>query len=126
MLAILADPAFAPVFAPGSRAEVPVQGTLRLGGRDRIIAGQIDRLAIAERVLLVDFKTGARPPDTIDGVAEAHLVQLALYRDLVAAIFPDRAVAAALLYVEAPRLVEIPDALLDAARGRVDLALART
>jgi len=126
VLAILADPAFAPVFAPGSRAEVPVQGTLHLGGRDRIIAGQIDRLAIAERVLLVDFKTGARPPDTIDGVAEAHLVQLALYRDLVAAIFPDRAVAAALLYVEAPRLVEIPDALLDAARGRVDLALART
>ena len=31
ILAILADPAFAPVFAPGSRAEVEIAGRTRLG-----------------------------------------------------------------------------------------------
>jgi ATP-dependent helicase/nuclease subunit A len=46
-----------------------------------------------------------------------------LYRRLLAAIFPGKTVRAGLLYVEAPRLIEVEAAALDAAFGRLDAAL---
>jgi ATP-dependent helicase/nuclease subunit A len=39
---------------------------------------------------------------------------MAAYRAALRVIFPDRPVAAALLYTAAPRLIALPDALLDA------------
>jgi ATP-dependent helicase/nuclease subunit A len=107
VLAMLDDPRFAAVFAPGSRAEVAVAGLLP-GIR---VNGQIDRLAVtASEVLIVDYKTGrpgAAPP--------AYVRQLALYRAVLAKLYPDRAVRAALVWTDAPDLVEIPAAALDAA-----------
>ena len=51
MLALIADPRFAPVFAPGSRAEVSIAGRLERPGRPpALVSGQIDRLVVtAER-----------------------------------------------------------------------------
>ena len=54
---------FAPVFAPGSRAEVPVAGTIEGAKGPEAISGQVDRLAVeGDRVLIVDYKTKRRPP----------------------------------------------------------------
>ncbi|MFA9330824.1 hypothetical protein V3G70_30290, partial [Escherichia coli] len=54
VLALIAEPRFAAVFAPGSRAEVPIVG--RFDGR--LVSGQIDRLVVAPaEILIVDFKT---------------------------------------------------------------------
>ncbi len=65
-LAIVQDPAFAPLFQPGSHAEVPV--VARIGGYD--LEGQIDRLAKVEGGLLIlDYKTNRPPPKTLDEVA---------------------------------------------------------
>jgi ATP-dependent helicase/nuclease subunit A len=63
-LALIADARFAPVFAPGSRAEVSIVGRLeRPGGRPALVSGQIDRLVVtANEVLIVDFKTNHAPP----------------------------------------------------------------
>ena len=63
-LALIADARFAPVFAPGSRAEVSIVGRLeRPGGRPALVSGQIDRLVVTEsEVLIVDFKTNHAPP----------------------------------------------------------------
>ena len=47
VLALIADPRFAPVFAPGSRAEVSIVGRLERPGRPpALVSGQIDRLVV--------------------------------------------------------------------------------
>ncbi|HMH63867.1 MAG TPA: double-strand break repair helicase AddA, partial [Bradyrhizobium sp.] len=64
VLALIADPRFAPVFAPGSRAEVSIVGRLDRPGRSpALVSGQIDRLVVTPgEVLIVDFKTNHAPP----------------------------------------------------------------
>src|SRR5262249_29643029 len=66
--AIFADPRFARLFAPGSRAEVPIVGRLsRACGPEILVSGQIDRLAIsADAVLIADYKTNRDPPKTAE------------------------------------------------------------
>jgi ATP-dependent helicase/nuclease subunit A len=60
VLTILNDLIFAEVFAPGSRAEVPIVGRIARAGATAAIAvsGQVDRLAVtADAVLIADYKT---------------------------------------------------------------------
>ncbi len=123
VLDVLADPAFSPVFVPGSRAEVAIQGAIAIGGRERMIVGKVDRLAVGDDVLFVDYKTTRPVPAGAGDVPDDHVIQLALYRCLLAAIFPGKTVRAGLLYVEVPRLIEVGEAALDAAFGRLDAAL---
>jgi ATP-dependent helicase/nuclease subunit A len=117
---VLDDPAFAPVFAPGSRAEVAVTGTLALGGEPVVVSGTIDRIAVAPgRILIVDYKTNRPPPADLAAVPDAYVVQLSLYRMLLARIYPGREIAAGLLFTEAPRLIKLPGSLMDAALERL-------
>ena len=109
VLGILDDSSFAPLFAPGSRAEVSLTGVV--GGR--VISGQVDRLVVTDReVLIVDFKTGREPPVSEDEVAPQYLRQMAAYRAAVAAIYPDRAVRCALLWTGGPVLMPLSDVKL--------------
>jgi ATP-dependent helicase/nuclease subunit A len=109
--AVLETPAFAPLFAPGSRAEVPIVG--RLG--DTVVSGQVDRLAVtAGEVLIVDYKTGRSPPRSAPETPLAYLRQMAAYRALVRAIYPDKSVRCALVWTDGPRLLALPEALLNA------------
>ena len=64
VLGLLADDRFAPLFAPGSRAEVPIVGRLHRPGRpDILVSGQIDRLVVtADAVLIADYKTNQVVP----------------------------------------------------------------
>ena len=76
--------------------------------------GQVDRLAVTDsEILIVDYKTNRPPPDAAAGVALAYRRQLALYRSLLQAIYPGRAVRAFLLWTAAPRLMEIDGKTLD-------------
>jgi len=109
-LAVLDDARFAAAFAPGSLAEAPI--VARIGGR--ALAGRIDRLAIGpKQVLVVDFKTNRPPPARAEDVDPAYLAQLAAYRAALRPLFPGRAIACALLWTYAPRLMAVDDALLD-------------
>ena len=120
VLGILDDPLFAPIFAAGSRAEVALMGRLRIGGVERPVSGKIDRLAVTPaEVLIVDYKTNRPPPADAAGVAEAYVMQLALYRALLQPLYPGRNVMAGLLFTEAPRLVAVPSEALDAALARL-------
>jgi ATP-dependent helicase/nuclease subunit A len=115
-LAIAQDEAFAPLFQPGSLAEVPV--VARIGGYD--LEGQIDRLAVvADGLLIVDYKTNRPPPKALNEVAPAYIAQLAGYRKALEPMFPGRRLRAALLWTDGPRLMEIPSPLLDAAEQRL-------
>lgn len=115
-LAIVQDAGFSPLFQPGSLAEVPVVARIGDGDKAFELEGQIDRLAEHEGDLLIlDYKTNRPPPARPEEVAPAYIAQLAAYRLALAPIFPCRKVRAALLWTDGPKLMEIPEAMLDAA-----------
>jgi ATP-dependent helicase/nuclease subunit A len=114
-LTLLADPALAALFGPGSLAEVPITGLLAWGaGERRPVSGQIDRLAIlSDEVIIADFKTTARPPRDLKAIAPTTLAQLAVYRALVGQIYPGRRVRALLIYTATLTRLEPEAAVLD-------------
>jgi ATP-dependent helicase/nuclease subunit A len=115
-LAVIDERQFAKVFGPGSRAEAPIVGAVG----SRRVRGFVDRLLVEEaRVLIVDFKTDRPAPLDVADTPQDYVAQLALYRAVMAQIFPDRDVDCALVWTEAPRLVALPAPLLDAALHRV-------
>jgi len=119
-LRVLEHPEWQDVFGPGSLAEVPIAALV--GGR--IVSGTIDRVWLgADRVRIVDFKTGRRPPETLDEVPAAYIRQMAAYVAAMRVIHPGRAVEAALLFTHAPRLFVLPEALLT--EQKLDLAEAQ-
>jgi ATP-dependent helicase/nuclease subunit A len=116
MLALIGDPRFAPVFAPGSRAEVSIAGRLERPGRPpALVSGQIDRLVVTPaEVLIVDYKTNHAPPTAEVGTPTGYVRQLALYRAVLQKLYPQMPVRAALLWTETPELMEISTPALDA------------
>jgi ATP-dependent helicase/nuclease subunit A len=117
MLALIADPRFAPVFAPGSRAEISIAGRLDRPGRPPApVSGQIDRLVVTpDEVLIIDYKTNHAPPGTEAEAPSGYVRQLALYRAVLRKIYPQLPVRAALLWTETAELMEISTPALDAA-----------
>jgi ATP-dependent helicase/nuclease subunit A len=116
VLALIEDARFASVFAPGSRAEVSIAGRLDRPGRPQAaVSGQIDRLVVTPaEVLIVDFKTNHAPPKAVAEAPLAYIRQLALYRGVLAKLYPQLPVRAALLWTETPELMEISAPALDA------------
>jgi ATP-dependent helicase/nuclease subunit A len=121
VLAVLADPRFAVLFAPGTRAEVPIRGCLGRNGRPPLsVSGQVDRLAVTDATILIaDYKTDRPAPRRPEEAPPAYVAQLALYRAVLEKIYPDREVRAALLWTDSLGLMELPAAALDAALARV-------
>ena len=58
-------------------------------------------------------------PSSIDATPPAYVEQLALYRALLARIYPDRPVRAVLVWTEIPDLMELPAAMMDRALVRL-------
>ncbi len=116
VLGLIADPRFAAVFAPGSRAEVSIAGRLDRPGRPQaLVSGQIDRLVVTPgEVLIVDYKTNLAPPGAAAEAPSGYVRQLALYRAILGKIYPQLPVRAALLWTETPELMEISSPALDA------------
>ena len=115
-LAIARDPPFAPLFRPGSLAEVPVVAKIGEGETGSDVEGQIDRLAVlGGEILILDYKTTRPPPLTLEDVAPAYINQLAAYRLALKKLFPGHAIRAGLLWTDGPRLMEIPSTSLDVA-----------
>jgi len=101
---ILEDARFSDLFSETGKAEVAVMGVIDVGGSQRAVAGQIDRLAVYEQqVLLADFKTG-QPARSSDDIPVAYLLQLALYVKLLEPLYPGRDIRPALIYTQTPVL----------------------
>ncbi|WP_374405823.1 double-strand break repair helicase AddA [Pelagerythrobacter sp.] len=121
-LAVLADPSFAHVFAPGALAEVPLAAIVD----GQVVAGTADRLLVEpERVTVVDFKTARRPPQSLDQMPRSTLRQMAAYAAALAEIYPGRTIEAAVLYTQAPRLIAIPAEVLAAQKAALSTAQER-
>ncbi|SLN30654.1 double-strand break repair helicase AddA [Roseisalinus antarcticus] len=109
---VLTAPALAPVFAPDALAEVSVTAELDQIGR---IHGIIDRLVVGDTVLAVDFKTNRAVPARPEDTPEALLRQMGAYALALRQIYPDRDVRTAILWTATATLMELPDALINAA-----------
>ncbi len=109
-LELIKHPSFAALFAAGSRAEVPIIGQLTRAGRSPLlVSGQIDRLVIGPReVLIADFKTNEAPPKAAAAIPKTYVRQMALYAALMSQLYPDRSVRAALVWTETAEIAEIP------------------
>jgi ATP-dependent helicase/nuclease subunit A len=119
-LAILIAESFAEIFAPGSRAEVPIVGRLKkTDGTPVLVSGQIDRISVGgNAVLIADYKTDRRVPARLAEVP-SYVAQLGLYRAVLSRLYPGKTVRAALLFTEGPSLIEVPGADMDAAVVKV-------
>jgi len=114
VLRILDDPAFGPLFGPGSRAEVMVVGEVRGENGVEILSGRIDRLLVTESaVLIVDYKTNRPPPETPAEVPAIYLRQMACYRAALSKIYPEKPIECVLLWTDGPRLMPLPAEWLD-------------
>ncbi|ANU08177.1 double-strand break repair helicase AddA [Paraurantiacibacter namhicola] len=115
-LGVLAQDGWAAIFGPGALAEVPLAATVD----GQVIAGTADRLLVEEdRVLVVDFKTARRPPESLDQVPSGTLAQMGAYAAALGVIFPGKRVEAAVLYTQTPQLIAIPGEMLAANKPRL-------
>ncbi len=110
-LRVIEHPELAALFGPGSRAEVDV---LSRAGSDEIV-GRIDRLAVTPNsVIIADFKTGMPSADTANAPLN-YVRQLALYGDVLARVYPGKAMRALLVWTAGtagPAIHKIEDAAL--------------
>lgn len=110
---ILTNPAFADLFGPQSRAEVPILANARRGKELIKIAGRIDRLIIsAGTITIVDYKSDANPPPTAADISTAYVTQLALYAVVLKDLYPAHEILAAILWTTSEFLMPIPPSLL--------------
>ena len=101
--------AYPDLFGPYSQEEVPVMGKLK----DSLLSGQIDRLVLNEdHILLVDFKTHTHLPKTLQDIPQTYVKQMALYREALSQIYPQKLILCGLLWTELPRLDLLPESLL--------------
>ncbi|MEA2981635.1 MAG: ATP-dependent helicase/nuclease subunit, partial [Alphaproteobacteria bacterium] len=122
VLAVLGDPRFAALFAPGSRAEVPIVG--RIDGQP--VVGVVDRLAVTPcAILIADYKTNRIVPHSLSDLQtryQRYIKQLASYRVVLMQLYPDRPIHAALVWTAVPEVGEIPQEALDAVRSTLTTA----
>ncbi|MHA1528397.1 MAG: PD-(D/E)XK nuclease family protein, partial [Alphaproteobacteria bacterium] len=117
-LAVFDAPFAGEIFGPDSLAEAGMALDLP-GVAAEPMLGRIDRLVIgARRVLVVDFKTDAQPPAVARDTPESYLAQLGCYRTALAALYPDRAVEAAILWTNGPALMPLDGKTLDRALAK--------
>jgi len=109
-LAVLDEPSFAPLFAPGSKAEVSLTG---LVGK-HVLSGQVDRLAVTETdVWIIDYKTNRPPPREAAKVDPAYVFQMATYRAALRTIYPGHTVRCVLLWTDGPFTMELEPSRMD-------------
>jgi ATP-dependent helicase/nuclease subunit A len=113
---LIEAPDLAALFGAGSLAEVAIAGSIETGRGRRDVSGRIDRLVVtATEIILGDFKTTLRPPETAWQIGAGTLAQLAAYRQLLRQLYPDRPVRTWVIYTAGPRVLAPHDAQLDQA-----------
>ncbi len=114
VLKVIALPELAGLFGPGSKAEVSVAGRMALGRRTIDVGGRGDRIGENQKeILAADYKTGT--PCPLDGTLAGYIAQMALYRAVLAPLWPDKPLRMLLIWTAGPRVVWLPAKMLDTA-----------
>lgn len=107
---LLDNPLLAPLFGPGSRAEIPVAGMVATASGPVPVSGQIDRFVVLDHeILIADFKTTAHPPETGDATPLSHAAQLALYAELLGGLYPGHRIRPFVIWTSGPVIRELID-----------------
>ncbi len=128
VMAVLDDARFAEAFGPGSRPEIALAGQIGVDPRGEalLLSGRIDRLVVTDdRVLIIDYKSNRPAPDRAEDAAVAYQRQMAGYVALLRQIHPGKAVEAAPLWTDGPRLTPLSDALVNLRLGEIQARLGR-
>ena len=113
---VFSNERFKMFFEGEGQAEVSLAGRLEIKSGSMLVTGQIDRLIVSgDQVTILDYKTNRQVPQSVQETPEEYITQLALYRDLVARIYKDKAITSALLWTQTPELMIIPEEVLDRA-----------
>ncbi|MGH6869209.1 MAG: 3'-5' exonuclease, partial [Methylocella sp.] len=114
VLEVIALPELAGLFWPGSKAEVSVAGRITLGQKTIDVDGRVDRIGENQQEILVaDYKTG--PPRPLDDTPAGDIRQMALYRAVLAPLWPDKTLRMLLIWTAGPSIAWLPAGMLDAA-----------
>ncbi|HVZ29514.1 MAG TPA: double-strand break repair helicase AddA [Asticcacaulis sp.] len=116
VMAVLTDARFADAFGPESRPEVALAGQIgtAAGGEAIMLSGRIDRLVVTkDRVLIIDYKSNRPAPDRAEDASLTYQRQMAGYVALLRQIYPDRAIDAALLWTDGPKLTPLSETLVN-------------
>ena len=104
---VLAKPALAPLFAEETLSEVALSApSATLGKR---LHGIVDKLLISQtRILAVDIKTNATPPQTAAQTPLGILRQMGAYSEALAQIYPTHKIETAILWTKTAELMALP------------------
>ncbi|CUH49953.1 double-strand break repair helicase AddA [Ruegeria atlantica] len=108
-----------PVFAADALAEVPV--TADLNGRR--MHGVIDRLIVTDtEVQVIDFKTNATAPNSVETCPEGLLRQMGAYANALSQVYPDHEIRTAILWTRTADLMWLPHDLVTRALSRTQIS----
>ncbi|MBH69153.1 MAG: double-strand break repair helicase AddA [Rhodospirillaceae bacterium] len=108
------EPSFRGIFSQRAMVEVPICGEVELNGKTSVVSGRIDRLVVSDtEVILVDFKTNKVPPTDVEHLSQGHRKQMAIYNALVKNIYPDLPIRCLVVWTSGPKIMELPDSLLE-------------
>jgi ATP-dependent helicase/nuclease subunit A len=101
VLALVTHTDMQDAFSAHAQAEVSIMGTLALDRQTFAVSGRIDRLAVLDsHVIILDYKTNRVPPPTAADIPFAHRAQLAIYREILAPLYPGKRIDCVLVYTE--------------------------
>ena len=96
-------------------AEVSLAGRAALLAQSPLFSGQIDRLCVTDtHVYIIDYKSNRPPPQNAANISPLYIRQMAAYRALASELYEGKTIICALLWTDGPRLMDVPDALMDA------------
>lgn len=106
--------------ASNAKSEVPILANLTLGGKSYSVRGEIDRLIVTEdEVHIVDYKTNRKVPETVEGIPAQYIRQLALYREVLKPLYPNKTIKTALIWTKNKTIMDLPGEMLDQSLARL-------
>jgi ATP-dependent helicase/nuclease subunit A len=121
-ISVLEDHELKILFDPDGRTEIDIAGTLTArDGSEHPVIGRVDRFVVSDHELLIaDFKLSndSRP-------SPAAMLQLALYRAVLAPLWPGKTIRALLIHTSGPTIHHLSPGTLDSVLQRY-LAESRT
>lgn len=114
VLSVLDHEGLTGLFSAQAQAETTIMGTISLNGRQHAVSGRIDRIHDdGACVTIADFKTNLAPPAAAADVPYAHRAQLAIYREVLKPLYPDRRFECLLVYTQTANVIRLPGKIMD-------------
>jgi ATP-dependent helicase/nuclease subunit A len=111
LIELIAHPVLAEVLSAEGHSEALLIVESQGGGTER---RRLDRLVITPAgIMVADYKTDREVPETAEACSPDYLMQLAVYRDALRLAQPGKPLSFCLIWTEGPKLMQVPDALLD-------------